>query len=87
MDMEQITQKDWETFKNSEMGQILFKYLRKNQEAYKEQILSIVTGSPLGEYEINRLKWLNAANCVLTGIQEVTIAEIKTFLEEKDHEL
>ena len=84
MDMEEITQKDWENFKTSGMGEILFKYLEKNLKAYKEQITNIVTSSALGDYEVNRLKWLNAAHCVVNGICSVTIEEIKEFLEAKD---
>lgn len=81
-----ITQKDWENFKQTGIGKVLFQYLKKNQEEYKKQILNIVTASPLGSFEVERLKWLNAANCVLNSLQGVTIEEIQTFLEA-DHEL
>ena len=82
--IQEITQKDWDNFKQTEMGAILFQYLEKNLKTYKEQIQNIVTSSALGDYEVNRLKWLNAAHCVVNGILNVTIDEIKQFLEGED---
>lgn len=66
------------------MGEILFKYLEKNLKIYKDQIVNITTSSALGEYEVNRLKWLNAAHCVVNGILNVSMDEIKQFLEGSD---
>ena len=62
-------------------------YLEKNLKAYKNQIINLVTATPLGENEINRLKWLNAAHCVINGIMNVTIEEVKEFMEAKEDEL
>ena len=66
------------------MGEILFKYLEKNLKTYKEQIVNITTSSALGDFEVNRLKWLNAAHCVVNGLLNVSIDEIKQFLEADD---
>lgn len=66
------------------MGKVLFQYLEKNLAIYKKQITSIVTSTALGDNEINRLKWLNAAHCVVNGILKVNIEEIKEFMEDKN---
>ena len=79
-----ITQKDWEIFKQTGLGKTLFQYLEKNQKEYKNQILNIVTSSQMGEKDIERLKWLQTANCIVNSLLNVTIGEITEYLGVND---
>lgn len=66
------------------LGKTLFDYLKKNQQQYEKQMVNIVTSSPMGDFEVNRLKWLQTANCIVNSLLNVTIDEITDYLEAKD---